>query len=109
MNSFTTKDEPFDQIFRLIYLLPNTDNRLEAVDAGDHVAHGVDHCRNGVDGRVVEEQRYLVRSPETKCSLSLVPYPQNILMSLSHSPEIHRPQLIRKEEGTEVGLILKLQ
>ena len=76
MNSFTTKDEPFVQIFRLIYLLPDTDNRVEAVDAGKDVAHGVDHGRNGVDGRVIEQQRYLVRLPETKMSLvTQVPNP----------------------------------
>ena len=62
-----------------------------------------------MDGGVIEEQRYLVRLPEIKLSHSLVPYPQNILSSLSHSHEIHRPQLIREEEGTEVGLILKFQ
>ena len=59
--------------------LPDTDNRLEVIDAGEHVAHGVDHCRNGVDGRVIEEQRYLVRSPETKVTLiTLDPCSQNV-------------------------------
>ena len=69
----------FRSLDKLIYYVPDTDNRVKAVDAGKHVAHGVDHCRNGVDGRVVEEQRYLVWFPETKCSLvTPVPCSQNV-------------------------------
>ena len=36
--------------------LPDADDRVEAVDASKHIAHGVDHGRYGVDGGVIEEQ-----------------------------------------------------